>query len=382
MTPRLTRRRYASGLSMLAVTSLAGCTGGSGDDESDDTETDATDESTPETDTTTEESTTEAEDEAVAGSPADPVAGYVQASATADDPEVVGSYFHPVHPFHPDNIEDEAEEWLLTDREVSNVETEVVEDAEVTTDTVFSAPLFRMSEISREAVAEALDGGRAAVVDATVTYGNEETTEFRSVSVTADGEWLVLAQGIEAGEDESGDGSSPFDTRVVDDVTFDADEDSARVHFVDSPVADSVTVEAENEFFSNSTSTPEPVNYLNVPLDPEGDAVLVSATLDGESRPIHRERYPESHRVVTEVAYDTDPDTDLYDATARVEFTDNFDGERLAAESTVAGGSVSTDSPAATNYVTLGIDPDGDEVVVRLTTDGEEQVVHRERFHP
>ncbi len=366
---------------MLAIAALAGCAGDTGTDESDDTETDATDEQAA-TNTDTEQPTTEEREAEVTGSPADPVAGYVEASATADDPDVVGSYFHPVHPFHPDNIEEEAEEWLLLDREVEEVKTEVVEDAEVTTDTVFSAPLFRMSEVSRDAVGEAIDGGRTAVVDATVTYGNEETTEFRSVTVTADGEWVVLAQGIESPDEDRADGSSQFETRVVDDVTFDAEEDSARVHFVDSPVADSVTVEAKHRFSSNSTSTPEPVEYLTVYLDPEGDAVLVSATLDGESRPIHRERYPDSHRVVDEVTYDTDPDTDLYDATARVEFTGNAEGERLAAESTVAGGSVSTDSPSSINYATLGIDPDGDEVVVTLTTDGEAQVVHRERFHP
>lgn len=368
---------------MLGVTALAGCTGALGDDgDGTATETDTGDGRTDDTDT--EAPTTEERDEeSASGSPEGAIRGYVEASAEADDSEAVATYFHRVHPFHPENLDDDADEWLLTDREVESVETEVAEDAEATADAVMSAPLMRMSEVERDEVADALDGERAAVVDATVTYGDGETSEFRSVTVTADGEWVVLAQGIEADEGgDGGTGSSELEARVVDDVTFNAEEDNARVHFVDSPVADSVSVEAKNEFSGTSTDTPDPVSYLTVYLDPEGDAVLVSATLDGESRPVHREQYPESERVVDEITYDSDPDTDLFDATARVEFTGNAEGERLAAESTVADGEVSTDSPSAVEHVTVGVDPEGDEVVVTLTADGESRVVHRERYHP
>ncbi|WP_135822542.1 hypothetical protein [Halostella litorea] len=367
---------------MVGVAALAGCTGSS--DDGDDS-TDADNESGGSDDTDTEATTTDEQDgqESVSGSPEDTVRGYVEASAEADDSETVATYFHRVHPFHPDNLDEDADEWLLTDREIESVETEVAEDAEATVDAVMSAPLMRMSEVERDTVADVLDGGRAAVVDATVTYGDGETTEFRSVTVASDGEWVVLAQGIEAGEgSDGGTGSSELEARVVDRVTFNTEEDSARVYLVDSPVADSVSVEAENRFSGTSTDTPDPVSYLSVYLDPAGDAVLVSATVDGESRPVHREGYPPSERVVDGVTFDDDPETDLYDATARVEFTGNAEGDRLAAESTVAGGEASTDSPSALEHATVGVDPDGDEVVVTLTADGEGQVVHRERYHP
>jgi hypothetical protein len=49
------------------------------------------------------------------------------------------------------------------------------------------------------------------------------------------------------------------------------------------------------------------------------------------------DRYPSSHRIVDDVTYEEDPDSERFDATARVTFTGQQEGERRTVTSTVQG---------------------------------------------
>jgi len=365
MVPRTTRRRCLSGLATAASASLGGCLGDAVENDPD------------------AQSPSDREDDDSSGTPEATLRQYVETSAEADDPAAVGAYFHPVHPFHPDNLSgddaDAAETWLLTDDTVSAVETETVE-RDVTPETALSAPILRASSVDRDAIADAIDGERTAVVDVTVTDEDGETTEFSAATVTNDGEWTILAHGIDAG-DEPAD-PAPFEARVVDDVALYPDEDRARVRFVDSPVADSVTAAAESAHSSRSSSTPGSITYFDLSLDPEGDEVVVTATVDGETRPVHREQYPPSDRAVDAVTFDTDREDALLDAVGRVEFTGNQSGDRIAVESTVQGDETSIEPADDATHLTVGVDPEGDEVVVTLTDGDETEELRRERYHP
>jgi len=315
----------------------------------------------------------------VSGTPEETLRQYVETSAEADDPAEVGAYFHPLHPFPPDNLDgDTADAWLLRDEPISEIDVETP-DRDVTPEVALWAPILQASDVGRDAVADALDGERTAVVDVTVTDESDETTEFSAATVTNDGEWTILAQGIKA--DDEPDDPAPFEARIVERFTFDTDADTARVHFIDSPVADSVIAAAENAYSSRSSSTPGAITYFDLSLDPEGDEVVVTATVDGETRPVHREQYPPSERAVNAVTFDEQLDNALFDATARVEFTDNQSGDRITVESTVQGDETSIEPADSVTHLTVGVDPDGDEVVVTLNDGDETEELHRERYY-
>ncbi|WP_254763389.1 hypothetical protein [Natrinema marinum] len=375
----MTRRRCFSGLAIAASASLGGCLSDAAKNNDQDAD-EPSNESGPDS-----EEQTSSDD--VHETPEETLRQYIKASVEADDPAEVGTHFHPVHPFHPNNLEDEnAEEWLLEDDSVSEIETETV-DRDITIETILSAPVLQAMSVERDAVADAIDGERTAVVDVTVTDENGVTTEYSAVTVTVDGEWTILARAIRASDEskESTDEStepSSFATRVVEEVTFDIEADRARVHFVDSPVADSVTVKAETAYSSRSSSTPDVIDYFDISLDPDGDEVVVTATIDGETRLVHREQYPPSDRVVDGVVFDGQPDNAVFDAVARIEFTGRQTGDRITVASTVRGDETSVEPAENVTHLTVGIEPEGDEVVVTLTDGDKREEIHRERYHP
>jgi len=387
MVPRTTRRRCLSGIAIAASATLGGCLG---DTVETDPDADDGDEPSDRSDTDSDEQSPDDADDAdgsdetdnVSGTPEQTLRQYVETSAETDDPAEVGAYFHPVHPFHPDNLDgdaaDAAEAWLLKDDPVSEIDVETA-DRDATPEVALSAPILRASSVDRDAVADALDDERTAVLDVTVTDEDGETTEFSAATVTNDDEWTILAYGIELDEEPAD--PAPFEARVVDEVAFFPDEDRARVHFVDEPVADSVTATAETAYSSRSSSTPEKITYFDLSLDSEGDEVLVTATVDGETRPVHREQYPPSDRAVDAVTFDEQSDNALFDAVGRVEFTGNQSGDRIAVESTVQGDETSIEPAGNATHLTVGVDPEGDEVVVTLTENDETEELHRERYH-
>ncbi len=372
MAHNVSRRRFLGTLGVIGGAAGAGCIGAPTEDES--TQTEATDD-----ETVTDEPRASPTVSGPSGTPESLLRQYVESTVAASDPAVVGAYFHPIHPFHPENIDPEtAGPWLLRDEPVSQVAVETM-DREVTTDLVRTSPFLQGDRADSETIEDALTGEEAAVVEVTITDSSGDTSEFSAVTVTHDGNWVILTQGVRIEADVSDPG--PFDVRVVDKVTFNTDEDRARVHFVESPVADRVTAKAANATSSRSSSTPGVITYFDVNLDPTGDELVVTATVDGETRTIHREQYPESARVVEGITYDDDPDSDLFDATARVSFTGNQSGDRLTVSSTVHGGETMTEPAENATYSVVGIDPGGDEVVVTLTNDGTTAEVHRERYH-
>jgi len=74
--------------------------------------------------------------------------------------------------------------------------------------------------------------------------------------------------------------------------TYDERERAVRVGFTKTVSADKVTVTAVESGFTNSTTTPEGLAYLSVQVDPSGDVVLVSVTVDGVSGVVARYDVP------------------------------------------------------------------------------------------
>lgn len=388
MPSRPTRRDCLGSLSIAALGALAGCTeslSGSGDGDDPAATTQDTTTTSPTADeTTTEETTTEAEDDDDDDEPPaaeTPEAAFRQyLEAAAEDPGSVPAYFHPIHPFGPEKLSTEDAEELFGQASHPEVTSLEAERRELSGAAILERSFLRSTDLAAEDVAAAVDGEQTAVLEAELSQGDGESGDSRLVLVTHDGGWVILAQAFQPAGDPNED--SPFEAQVVDDVSFDTEADTARVEFVPSPVADEVTVTAEEAFSERSTDDPEAFEYVTLQVEPDGDTLVVTATVDGETREVHREQYPPSAGPVAEVTFDDDPDSDAREAAARVSFNDNWVGDELTVEATVSGFEATVESGTTPNYVLGGIDPDGDEVVVARTRDGESSVVHRERYHP
>lgn len=377
MVPQPTRRRYLVGLSLASTATLAGCIG-SPPGSQDDSTTDGT------TAATTEESTTEGTTESEgapsrAESPAAAFRKYI--TATLDDPAAARHYFHPLHPFGPEKLSaDEARELFGRAEQPRDISLEAGKQ-ELSAEAIHQRSALRHTDVERETVAAAIEGEETAVVEADVTQADGETESNRLATATHDDGWVILSQAFQPETTPANTG--PFETRVVEAVTFDTEDDTARVEFVDGPVADEVTVTATEAFSERSTTTPKPIDYFSLQVAPDGDTVIVTATIDERTREIHREQYPPVERLVEDVTYD-DPDSDGRDATARVLFTDDVDGERntVTVEATISGDEATFEPGNSEDDAVARIDPAGDEIVVSRTVDGDATVVHRERYHP
>jgi hypothetical protein len=389
MPSRPTRRDCLGSLSIAALGALAGCTeslSGSGDGDDPATTTQDATTTSPPTDetTTTEETTTEADDDGGGDEPPaaeSPEAAFRQYLETAaEDPGSVPAYFHPIHPFGPEKLSAEDAEELFGQASHPEVTALEVERRELSGAAVLERSFLRSTDLAAEDVAAAVDGEETAVLEAEVAQGDGQSEDSRLVLVTHDGGWVILAQAFQPAGDPNED--SPFEAQVVDDVAFDTEADTARVEFVPSPVADEITVTAEEAFSERSTDDPAAFEYVTLQVEPDGDTVVVTATVDDETREVHREQYPPSAGPVAEVTFDDDPESDAREAAARVSFTDDWAGDELRVEATVSGFEATVESGTVPNYVLGGIDPDGDEIVVTVTRDGESAVVHRERYHP
>jgi hypothetical protein len=394
MVPQPTRRQYLGSLSLTAIAALAGCTdsSGDGDDPSSQnttvptTDASTTEEPAPSTtdgsateEPSTDEETTEASsDPPAADSPEAALRRYVETAV--EDPAASRYYFHPIHPFGPEKLSASQAEELFSDATQPQGFSLETSDPNLSAEAILQQSILRSADLKSSDVAAAIEGEQTALVEGEVTQADGESESNSVVTVTHAGGWVILAQAFQP----SGDTAPPksFETRVVDEVTFDTDADTARVEFVDDPVADEVTAKADVRYSERSSDTPKPIDYLPLQVDPEGDTVIVTATVDGETREVHRERYPPSDRIVDDIEFDDDPERDDREMVARVLFNDDQEDQGVTAAATISGSEATFDSISGVNYVNVGVNPSGDEVVVSRTADGESTVIHRERYYP
>lgn len=386
------RRQFIGALGTVGAAAVAGCVGDDGDETDDpgnnaDNDPSNTDNGTKsgtdgetgsgangETSSTSgEQSTSESKDDESRppgpnGSPTETVEGFLAAVAE-DDVETALDFLHQDHPFHNMNSEETVND-DFGGAEYENLETEVVNE-NATLEAVFSSIEGAEFFLREEIVSDVLDDSESVIVEATATVGEGQSTSFRSVVVASDDEWQILWQGRPA------EPAPEFDVVVVDEVVFDTETDQARVEFVESPVAETVTV--ESTIAGTSTEALETTDSLTVDLDPSGDEVVVTATADGESATVYRAQYPE--QVVEEVIFDDDSD-DAFGQRARVTFADLESEGELTVTSTRGGGEARFEPANLVDYLTLGVESSGDEIIVTLTEDGETAELYRKRFHP
>jgi len=371
------RRRFISAVGAAGAAAIAGCTddGGDGDDDAGGDGTDRpTDTATPSDDTT--RTTDAASDDGDGdgnsdGGDADSLGPAEVASTflTAEDAETIVDTAHPAFPYDPDGDQTE-----ITPPGADDVSTTVAAE-DVGVDAVLD--IYRASEAFSESdLRSAVDGERVAVVDATATVDGSERA-FTVATATDDGAWRVLwlAPADAEEPDPPADGSR---VRLVDDVTFDVEKDEARVQFVDQPVADGVTAEATVAESELSTDTLDGVDFLDVPLAAEGDQLTVTATLDGETELVRREQYPPDERFVDDVRYDPGEPAQ---AVAELNEVGNVDS--LTIRATRSGNETTVSDGAGQLFeIATVLNPEGDEIVVEQTVDGETTELHRERYHP
>lgn len=365
MVPDLTRRRLLSGVSLACLTSVAGCISsvGAGEDDPETTTTTTTEQ--PPTETTTSEGE-------VVGSPAETVRSYIE--TRSENPLDARQYFHPAHPFRTDRVDAEtAEQLLALDGEITDVTLEARQQ-DVTPEAVLSTPLLGAADVERATVADALDGAQPTLVEGVVRTADGSRQTYRILTVTADREWVILAQGVEP----TGGPTGPFGGRVVTDVSFDTEADRARVYFDPSLTADRLTARASERYSERSSTTPGDISYFDVRLDSSGDELVVTATVDGTTRPIHREQYPPSDRLVGDVTFVGEPERDDAGAVSRVAIGQAPD-ETVTVRSTVEGDTASGAPVSAGADLVVDVDPGGDEVVVTAGGDGQSEVLRRER---
>lgn len=367
------RREYVIGMGSLGVTAgVAGCfgedtdtPGGSGEDNGTDPDGDgggATDTAEPDTEETPDES----DDQQDPDGAADPAAA-ISAFMTAvqhGGREDIAATMHPESPLNPANY---GEEWE------ANFGLGVYEDVETgDVDTGFTADSMLDGHntgwlVDEELIEEVFDDEEAALVAVELSGGPEGdgTQQSRWVAATVDGEWLAFLP------EPTDPPESPLaiQAQVVEEITF--EDDTATVTFLDVSGFEQATVATE----SGASTTVDAPETATVDVDPDGDTVVVTATVGGEQEEVHREGYPTDERFVDHIEIENEEI-----GWALVHFTGETDADEMHIASASSEGEASTGDLGNVNYIGTGFDPDGDELVVRLTTDGEDEVVHRERF--
>lgn len=372
------RRQYILGIGALGVTAgVAGCSG----DETDDPGAAGEETDTPagqategpagtDTETSTDEESADDEtsdDEDTEGTdfgtdPASAVSAMLEAMA-AEDRDTLAAVMHSKSPFNPENQDDDIEiRWGSDghdDFEVGTVETGVEIDR------------LRGNDSTRwlaenERVQQVFENEQTALVGIEIFEDGEAepVDESRWIAATEDGEWRALVSGpIDPPE-------SPLaiQAQVVEEISF--EDDTATVQFLDVAEFEQATVET-----GSATTTVDAPESATVDVDPDGDTVSVTATVDGDQEEVHREGYPTDERFVDHIEIENEEM-----GWALVYITGETDADGMHVASANSAGEASTESLAGINYIGAGFEPDGDELVVTLTTDGEDEVVHRERF--
>ncbi|MGB9985491.1 hypothetical protein [Salarchaeum japonicum] len=368
MVPDISRRAAVRALATAGVVGVAGCTNATSD--TSDTTRTTTDQS-PSTGTDPTQTTT-AGDRSL--DPASSPVAAVQTAFTAETVDGFQSRFHPLHPYSIAKLSRENAKALL--KNASDLTSVTRVDRNITVDLVVSATLPG-TNVDRNAVTNALANTESVVVEATANT-DSGTQTVQLITVKQNGGWLVLAQGLPP----TTEARETLSAWVVENIMFDERAGVASVQFVDNIAADSVTVEARQSGASKTTNAPESVTTLDVDIASDRDEVVVSATIDTEDHVVHRERYPETDRLVDTIEFVTDPETDSRDAIARVTFNDTDREGRVRIASTIQGGSAEAEPAGSLNYLVVGINPNGDEIIVTYPAGENAEEVHRERWRP
>lgn len=258
-----------------------------------------------------------------------------------------------------------------------------------------------------DAEREAGNGATVAVKEEAIVLGNDRETVERIIETSAGKretapersdtvEWLV--ERIEAGNvvvGQYGDGSLDSyglgESPVLD--TFGPSDDVFASLSLDetdgTATADIALVSGERRRQLESTLGRDG-SERSVTTD--ADRLAVSATYSTErlqttqvleDEPDRSEFEPElideENRVVTDVSFD-DPEEGL----AKVTFTDDpaVDFDAIRVESVIGGGETELSGEFSGGFVRVFVDPEGDQVVVKVVTDGTTEVVHRETYEP
>lgn len=357
------RRRYLAGLATACLTaSVAGCIGsrtetpaaGNGGNGSTDGESgvEPTTADPTETDQTT--------DEGLSGGPEATVRTYLDAWESRDRAALAAAA-HSESPLNPENHDADAE---LASAPFDGSETRLLETG-VSRERVGEVR-YVDATFDDETLSAVLDGHVTALVRVELSGGDVDgmAAETDLGVVTEDDQWRVLWRAPASTEESN----LAIDAQVVDEVSF--GDDSATVSVRDVPGFEQATIETE----SGETETIQSPESATVGVDPDFDTVIVTATVDGETEEVHRERTPPTDRFVEGI--DFDPETEQ----ARVRFDGETDVDAVRIDSVNTFSEASSETPEPLTYLTVGFDPAGDEIAVTLTSDGEEMVVYRERY--
>lgn len=222
---------------------------------------------------------------------------YVDAVAAEDD-EAMIELMHSTHPFNPANRDNESDvEWSVEWNDVENPDVEL-RDAEFSTADVAELPsvAFWFEEGELEATLAGEEAALVALEYETTEAGERVDKTETLIALTENDEWKVFFPYEEPAEIPEGEPVADLD--VVDELSFDAETEMARVEFVDSVEADVSTVYVystslgQEGWVSGSEETDDfSVNYFTSAFDPAGDEIVVTAVVDGEERVVHREEY-------------------------------------------------------------------------------------------
>lgn len=358
------RRQFVAGIATVGLTaSVGGCLGSVTQQQRDPNAESDPDES-PTADGTraepTETGTDESTEAGLAGGPEEAVAAYLDAWK-AEDREALAKAAHSESTLNPETHADDAslESASFADYDTRLVETGLARDR-------VTSVRYVEATYDEGTLDTVLDGQVAALVRVEASGEDSEGLEPETdwVVVTEDDAWRVFWRApatVEASK-------LAIDAQVVEAVSF--EDGSARVDFQDVAGFEQATVETER----NGQTTVDAPDQATVPVDSDGDAVVVTATVDGETAEVHREQYPPDERFVEEVRFDAET------AQADVRFGGETDASSVHVDSVNTFSEASSDTLGALTHLAVGFDPQGDEIVVTVTTDGEDTVVHRERY--
>lgn len=357
------RRQFVAGIATAGLTASVGGCLGSVTQQQRDPNTESDPDESPTADGTgaepTETGTDESTEAGLAGGPEEAVAAYLDAWK-AEDREALAKAAHSESPLNPETHADDAalESVSFADYETRLIETGI--SRERVTDVRYVEAAYDDGTLG-----DVLGGHIAALVRVEVSGGTDGGIEPETdwVVVTEADNWRVFWRAPATLEESD----LAIDAQVVETVSF--EDGSARVDFQDVAGFERATVETER----NEQTTVDAPDQATVPVDSDGDAVVVTATVDGETAEVHRERYPPDERFVEAVRFDAET------AQADVRFGGETDASSVHVDSVNTFSEASSDTLGALTHLTVGFDPQGDEIVVTVTTDGEDTVVHRER---